>query len=100
MYKRQTAGGLDDLVDETPENFTFDQTSANQDFDVRLSARYTRRALFGKITIIFYNNDADDATTLFSSQETGGTPAEVILRGRYATRNRENGVRSRKYAVR
>jgi hypothetical protein len=96
-----TAGGLDDLVDETQENFTFDQTSANQDFDVRLSARYTRRALFGKINIIFYNNDADDITTLFSSQETGsGNAAEVILRGRFTTRNRENPIRSRKFGVR
>jgi len=95
-----TAGALDDVVDEPAINFTFNQTSANQDFDLPFSGRLTRRAMFGKINIIYHNNSANDILALYSSQETGSTPAEVILRGRYATRNRENGVRSRKYAVR
>ena len=56
--------------------------------------------MFGPVTLIYHNNTADDIVAIFASQETSGSEAEVILRGRYATRNRENGVRSRKYAVR
>ena len=95
-----TAGGLDDLVDEPSVDFTFNQTAANQDFDLPLSGKLARRAMFGKINIMYHNNSANDILALFSSQESGGTAAEVILRGRYATRNRENPVRSRKFGVR
>lgn len=95
-------GGLGetDLVQEIPVDWLYTQNSANADFDLKLSARYTRRALFKKISLIYYNNDADDIQTLFSSQENTGAAAEVILRGRFATRNRENPIRSRKFGVR
>ena len=95
-----TAGGLDDIVDEPAISFTFNQTSANQDFDLPLTGRYARRAMFGLVTLIYHNDDADDIVAIFSSQETSGSSAEVILRGRFATRNRENPVRSRKFRVR
>jgi hypothetical protein len=95
-----TAGALNDIVDEPAIDFTFNQTSANQDFDLPITGRYARRAMFGLVTLIYYNNDADDIVAIFASQETSGSEAEVILRGRYATRNRENPVRSRKFGVR
>ena len=95
-------GGLGetDIVQEIPVDWLYTQSSANADFDIKLSARYTRRALFKKITVIYYNNDADDIGTLITSQENTGFTAEVILRGRYATRNRENPIRSRRFGVR
>ena len=96
-----TPGGLDDIVDEPAINFTFNQTSANQDFDLPLTGRYSRRAMFGRVDLIYHNDDTDDIVAIFSSQESGGiSTAEVILRGRYATRNRENPIRSRKFGVR
>lgn len=95
-----TAGALDDIVDEPAINFTFNQTSANQDFDLPFTGRYARRAMFGLVTLIYHNNAADDIVAIFASQETSGSEAEVILRGRFATRNRENPIRSRKFGVR
>jgi hypothetical protein len=96
-----TSGGLDDIVDEPFVDFTFNQTSANQDFDLPFSGRHARRAMFGKINLIYHNNDSNDILALFGSQETGGVGnADVILRGRYATRNRENPIRSRRFGVR
>ncbi len=94
-----TAGGLDDIVDEPAISFTFNQTSANQDFDLPLTGRYARRAMFGLVTLIYHNDAADDIVAIFSSQENSAA-AEVILRGRFATRNRENPIRSRKFGVR
>ena len=96
-----TAGGLDDIRDEPSENVTFVQSATNTDFDLRLGTIFTRRAMFSTIHLIYHNNPADDLFALFGSQE-GGSPgnADIILRGRYATRNRENPIRSRKFGVR
>ena len=96
-----TAGGLDDLRDEPSEDITFVQSSTNTDFDLRLGSIYTRRAMFSMIHLMYHNNSADDVFGLVGSQEgSGASEAEIILRGRYATRNRENPIRSRKFGVR
>ena len=95
-----TAGALDDIVPEPAVNWTFGQTSANQDFDLLIPGKFVRRAMFRKTTLIYHNNNADDIQTLFASQENSSNFDGIVLRGRYATRNRENPIRSRKFGVR
>ncbi len=95
-----TPMALDDIVPEPAVNWTYGQTSANQDFDLLIPGKFVRRAMFRKTTLIYHNNDADDIQTLFASQENSTHFDGIVLRGRFATRNRENPIRSRKFGVR
>ena len=94
-----TPGALDDIVPEPSVDFTFGPSSANQDFDLLIPGKFLRRAMFRKTTLIYHNNNADDIQTLFASQENSNNDG-IVLRGRFATRNRENPIRSRKFGVR
>jgi hypothetical protein len=91
-----TAGGMDD-VEYGISGCNFDQTSANQEYDIPLGARLVRHAMFNE-TVLIIKFESGVLTVLASQETTNGN--EVILRGRFSTRNRENGVRSRKFAVR
>lgn len=95
-----TVGALDDIVPEPAVDFTFGPSSANQDFDLLIPGKFLRRAMFRKTTLIYHNNVADTIQTLFSSQEDSSFNDGIVLRGRFATRNRENPIRSRKFGVR
>lgn len=91
-----TPGGMDD-VEYGISGCSFDQTSANQDYDIPLGARLARHAMFNETVVIVKFETG--VLTVFASQESFNGN-EVILRGRYATRNRENPIRSRRFGVR
>ena len=91
-----TAGGMDD-VEYGISGCNFDQTVNNQDYDIPLGARLVRHAMFNETVLIVKFESG--VLTVFASQETS-LGNEVILRGRFTTRNRENPIRSRKFGVR
>ena len=91
-----TAGGMDD-VEYGITDCVFDQTSHGVEYDIPLGARLVRHAMFNKTNFIMHMENG--MLTVFASQEVNGG-SELILRGRFATRNRENPIRSRKFGVR
>ena len=92
-----TPGGMDD-VEYGISGCSFDQTSANQDYDIPLGARLVRHAMFNETVLIVKFESG--LLTVFASQESTPSGNEVILRGRFTTRNRENPIRSRRFGVR